>query len=336
MSTVQYYHHPQPLTLESGAILTNLRIAYHTYGTLNAQRNNAIWICHALTADSDVQTWWPGMVGSGDTFDTSNHFVVCANILGSCYGTVAEGLIIDGQAPLLLTIRDMAHLHVLLRQHLQIESIALLVGGSMGGYQALEWVLAEPAVIKKLLLIATSAAETAWGIAIHTAQRLAIEADATWLQNGAGKNGLKAARAIGMLMYRSYEQYVVAQTDRAEKTDNFKASSYIQYQGEKLVRRFAAKNYWLLTKSMDSHNISRGRGGNATEVLTQIQQPTLIIGISSDLLNPVSEQKKLAAHLPNNELYIIDSFYGHDGFLTESAAIGAIVRNWMKHYTLHQ
>ena len=330
MSTVQYYQHPQLLTLESGAVLNNLRIAYHTYGRLNEAKDNTIWICHALTADSDVQTWWPGMVGDGETFDTATHFVVCANILGSCYGTDAEGLIKDGEAPLLLTIRDMAGLHILLRQYLQIEKIALLVGGSMGGYQALEWVLAEPERIEKLLLIATSAAETAWGIAIHTAQRLSIEADATWLQNGEGKNGLKAARAIGMLMYRSYEQYVIAQTDTAEKTDHFKASSYINYQGEKLVKRFAAKNYWLLTKSMDSHNISRGRGGNVAEVLAHIHQPALIIGISSDLLNPVSEQKKLAAHLPNNELYIIDSFYGHDGFLTESAAIGAIVRNWLK------
>ncbi len=329
MSSVQYYHHPQPFTLESGVVLTHLRIAYHTYGTLNEQRDNVIWICHALTADSDIATWWPGMIGIDEAFDTATHFVVCANILGSCYGTDATGLITDGEAPLLLTIRDMTQLHILLRQHLQIKKIALLVGGSMGGYQALEWVLAEPNLVQKLLLIATSATETAWGIAIHTAQRLAIEADASWLQNGEGKNGLKAARAIGMLMYRSYEQYVIAQTDTAEKMDNFKASSYIQYQGEKLVRRFAAKNYWLLTKSMDSHNISRGRGGNTGEILSQIQQPTLIIGISSDLLNPISEQKKLAAHMPQNELHIIDSFYGHDGFLTESAAIGTIVKNWM-------
>jgi homoserine O-acetyltransferase/O-succinyltransferase len=329
MSQVQYYYYPESFTLESGTVLHNLRIAYHTYGTLNTAKNNVIWVCHALTADSDVQTWWPGMVGEDLPFDTATHFVVCANILGSCYGTSADGLITDTEAPLLLTIRDMAQLHILLRQHLQIKSIALLVGGSMGGYQALEWVLTEPQLIKKLFLIATSAAETAWGIAIHTAQRLAIEADPTWIQNGKGANGLKAARAIGMLVYRSYEQYVVAQTDTSEKVDDFKASSYIRYQGEKLVNRFAAKNYWLLTKSMDSHNIGRGRGGDAGHVLSQIQQPTLIIGISSDLLSPTSEQKKLAASMPYNELHIIDSFYGHDGFLTESAAIGAIVKTWL-------
>lgn len=330
MSSVQYYHHPEPIALECGVVLTQLQIAYHTYGSLNSTQDNVIWVCHALTANSDVQSWWPNMVGEGMPFDTSRYFVVCANILGSCYGTHANGLLLENEAPPVLTIRDMVQLHILLRQHLTIQKIALLVGGSMGGYQALEWIVKEPAIHRKLFLIATSAAESAWGIAIHTAQRLAIEADATWKKNGGGSNGLKAARGIGMLVYRSYEQYVLAQTDPdAEKTDNLKAASYIQYQGEKLVQRFHAKNYWLLTKSMDSHNISRSRGGDVKEVLKKINQPTLIIGISSDLLSPIAEQKKLAAHLPNNELHIIDSFYGHDGFLTEGRAISNILVHWM-------
>ncbi len=328
MSSVQYYQHPQAFVLESGIVLTDLQIAYHTYGTLNATKDNVIWICHALTADSDVQTWWPGMVGEGLTFNTTTHFVVCANFLGSCYGTAANGIFPAGEKPVLVTIRDMVQAHILLRQHIGIEKIALLTGGSMGGYQALEWALAEPAVIQKLFLTVTAAAETAWGIAIHTAQRLAIEADSTWLQNGGGAAGLKAARAMGMIAYRSYEQYVATQTDSNEKQDDFKASSYILHQGDKLVKRFNATNYWLLTKSMDSHNISRGRGGSIEKTVAQIHQPALIVGISSDLLCPVPEQQKLAAYLPHNELHIIDSFYGHDGFLTESEAIGHIVKKW--------
>lgn len=335
MSSVQHYQHQQDFVLESGVVLTNLQIAFHTYGTLNTAKDNVIWVCHALTADSDVQTWWPGMIGEGLVFDTSTHFVVCANIIGSCYGTSANGLISENKEPPLLTIRDMVQAHILLRKHLQIQKIALLAGGSMGGYQALEWALAEPAIIQKLFLTATVAAETAWGIAIHTAQRLAIEADATWLQKGCGAAGLKAARAMGMIAYRSYEQYVATQTDSNEKQDDFKASAYIQYQADKLVKRFNAKNYWLLTKSMDTHNISRGRGGSIEKTLSQIYQPTLIIGINSDLLCPVPEQQKLAAHLPNNQLHIINSLYGHDGFLTEIPAISKIMLMWLANSESH-
>lgn len=329
MNSVQYYQHQQEFVLESGVVLSNLQIAFHTYGTLNAAGDNVIWICHALTADTDAQTWWPGLIGEGLAFDSASHFVVCANILGSCYGTKANGLISENEVPPLVTIRDMVGAHILLRKHLQINKIALLAGGSMGGYQALEWVIAEPLIIQKLFLTVTAAAETAWGIAIHTAQRLAIEADISWLQNNGGAAGLKAARAMGMIAYRSYEQYIATQTDSSEKKDDFKATAYIQYQGKKLVKRFNAKNYWLLTKSMDSHNISRGRGGSIEKMLSQIHQSSLIIGINSDLLCPVPEQQKLAAYLPNNQLHIIDSIYGHDGFLTEISTISEIILQWL-------
>ena len=328
----QYYTQAGPFVLESGVVLQNLRIAYYTYGQLNEQRDNAIWICHALTANSDVAHWWPGMVGKGLPFDPSTHFIVCANILGSCYGTDAEGLFPENAPPAFVTIRDMVQVNIILRKHLAIEQIALLVGGSMGGYQTLEWSLAEPTVIQQQFLLVTGAAESAWGIAIHTAQRLAIEADATWLTTnaGGGAKGLKAARAFGMITYRSYKQYVFSQTDDVEKIDNLKASSYINHQGDKLVGRFNAKSYWSLTKSMDSHNISRGRGGNIGEVLEQMQQRTLIIGINSDFLCPTQEQQVLASYLPNSQLHIIDSLYGHDGFLTEVKKVGDILTSWMK------
>lgn len=226
----------------------------------------------------------------------------------------------------------MVNAHILLRKHLLIEHIYLLIGGSMGGYQAMEWSIMEKEIIQRLFLLATSAAESAWGIATHTAQRLSIEADASWQQASlnAGAKGLKAARAIGMLTYRNYNIMVQQQSDNdAEKTDDFKASSYINYQGDKLVQRFNAYSYWLLTKSMDSHNIARRRGGNTAAVLKTIQQPTLIIGISSDILCPLTEQHFLASNIPGATLIEIDSDYGHDGFMVENKQISAHLKQWL-------
>ena len=227
----------------------------------------------------------------------------------------------------------MVKAHVILREALGIQSVALLMGGSMGGYQVLEWALLEPAVIQKLFLIATSSSESAWGVAIHTAQRLAIEADATWkgMDANAGAAGLKAARAIGMLTYRNYQIFKESQTDPdSEKIDGFKASSYINYQGDKLVQRFNAYSYWLLTKSMDSHDLSRGRGMDLMQTLKGITIPTLIIGIKSDILCPLDEQRFMAAHLSNVQLVEIDSSYGHDGFIIETKQITSHLAPFLK------
>jgi homoserine O-acetyltransferase len=222
--------------------------------------------------------------------------------------------------------------HILLRRHLGIRRIALLMGGSMGGYQALEWCVMEPDVIRDLFLIATSAAETAWGIAVHTAQRLAIEADAGWKDRheDAGSAGLKAARAIGILTYRNYAIMKAKQSDPdPEKLDHYRASSYINYQGDKLVRRFNAYSYWLLTKAMDTHNLSRGRGADLPQVLSSIRQRTLVIGITSDILCPVDEQQFIADHIPDCSLVTIDSLYGHDGFMVESGKIATALSKWI-------
>jgi homoserine O-acetyltransferase len=270
--------------------------------------------------------------------DLKRHFIVCANILGSCYGSTGP-LSIDPSTkePYYssfpqVTIRDMVKAHTLLREYLGIEKIFLLIGGSMGGYQAMEWCLMESERIVQLFLLATSATESAWGIAVHTAQRLAIEADQSWQSPlaAAGAKGLKAARAIGMLTYRNYAIMVAQQTHPdSEKLDHFKASSYIQHQGGKLVQRFNAFSYWLLTKSMDSHHLGRGRGGNAALVLKDITQKTLIIGINSDMLCPLAEQQFLHRHIPNANLVVIDSNYGHDGFMVESAIISQHLARWI-------
>ena len=334
------YQYNQPFTLECGVSLPKLKIAYHTYGEYTPGKKVA-WVCHALTANSDAADWWKGLVGDGYLINPNDFFIVCANIIGSCYGSTGPLSVEDLGTEISLnnfptvTIRDMVKAHILLRQHLGIETIDLLMGGSMGGYQALEWAMMEPTVIQKMFLIATTAAESAWAIAIHTAQRLSIEADTTWKEAkpNAGAKGLKAARAIGMLTYRNYDIFKEKQTDAdAEKTDDLKAASYINYQGDKLVHRFNAYSYWLLTKSMDSHHLARGRGGDLKASLASIQAPTLIIGIKSDILCPLPEQKFMEAHMPNANLVAIDSVYGHDGFIIETAAITTHLKAWLNSF----
>ncbi|GAC1437988.1 MAG: homoserine O-acetyltransferase [Sediminibacterium sp.] len=332
------FEYKQPFVLECGQELPSLVIAYDTYGRINEAANNVVWVCHALTANSACTDWWKGLIGTGCLIDPAKYFIICANIVGSCYGTTGPTSInpVSGEPYYSefpnVTIRDMVKAHMLLRAHLGIAKIQLLLGGSMGGYQALEWCVMEKDRIENLFLIATSPSESAWGVAVHTAQRLAIEADTSWKDHvpGAGARGLKAARAIGMLTYRNYGIFQDAQTDPdPEKIDNFKASSYIHYQGDKLVKRFNAYSYWLLTKSMDSHHLARGRGGDLIKVLNHIQQRTLIMGIHSDILCPLAEQRFMAEHMPNATLVEIDSAYGHDGFIIEAGQITKHLGEWL-------
>lgn len=336
------FYYKSRFTFETGASLPEISIAYHTFGQLNAAKDNVVWVCHHLTANSNAVEWWPGMIGTGCIINPEQHFIVCANILGSCYGSTGPLAInpetnqpyySDFPYP---TIRDMVKAHILLREHLGIEKINLLIGGSMGGYQALEWCIMEKDVIEKMILLATSPVESAWGIAIHTAQRLAIEADCTWKDHSrtAGSKGLKAARAIGMLTYRNYSIMVQNQTDAdVEKMDDFKASSYINYQGEKLVKRFNAYCYWLLTKSMDSHNIARSRGAGIENILQSIKQPALLIGVTNDILCPIEQQQVMADNIPSSTFVTIDSTYGHDGFMVETKKISVHILEWMKKLT---
>jgi homoserine O-acetyltransferase len=338
---MQHFFYKQSFPLEAGGSLAELEIGYHTYGNLNSDGSNVVWICHALTASSAVADWWPGVVGEGCVINPQEHFIVCANIIGSCYGSsgpLSKDPATD--APYYnrfpaITIRDMVKAHILLRQHLGILQIHLLVGGSMGGYQALEWAIMESNIIQQLFLLTTSATESAWGIAVHTAQRMSIEADSSWQENSAdaGSNGLKAARAIGMLTYRNYGIMTQAQSDTdSAKLDDYKASSYIRYQGDKLANRFNAYSYWLLTKALDTHHIARGRSTDVNTMLKSMTQRSLILGISSDILCPLAEQEQIAGAMPNATMVTIDSVYGHDGFLVEAEQISNTLRNWLQQY----
>ena len=333
---LQIYHYNQAFPLERGGELGELHIGYHTYGHLNEARDNVIWVCHALTANSAVSDWWKGLFGEGSILDPTRYFIVCANILGSCYGTTCPRSIDpkSGEAygldfPM-ITIRDMALANDLLRQHLGIERIALSIGGSCGGYQVLEHALLQPDLIQRMGLLVTSAKETPWSIAIHEAGRMALESDDTFVENSdkAGARGLKGARAVGLLGYRTIDAYLLTQSDKDDRYDDFKASSYIRYQGEKLERRFYAHCYWHLLKALDTHHLGRNR--NSVEAaLASIDIPALVIGIDTDMLIPTSQQRFLAKHLPQSQYHEIHSDFGHDGFLVESPSIDKLFMEWM-------
>lgn len=333
---LQYFEHPAPFDLEHGGVLPELRLGYHTFGTLNEARTNVIWVCHALTANSDVSDWWAGLFGPGNVFDPERYFIVCANMLGSCYGSTGPRSIHPGTGKAygidfpLVSIRDIARSQELLRQHLGIEEIQLCIGGSCGGHQVLELAYLIPERIKKLALLVCAARESAWAIAIHESQRMAIQADPTWAQDAdtAGQAGLRAARAIGLLSYRTIEAYRDTQSDPDERLDNHKAAAYVQYQGEKLVRRFYAQSYWQLTKILDTHHLGRGRGG-IPAALQRLTMPAFVFSIQRDLLIPPFEQEILAAHLPAAQFFSYDSAYGHDGFLVETAVIRELLGDFL-------
>ncbi|MDH3652166.1 MAG: alpha/beta fold hydrolase, partial [Saprospiraceae bacterium] len=219
----------------------------------------------------------------------------------------------------------------LLKNHLGIQRISLATGGSMGGQQVLEWAIMEPNLLENICVIGTNAKHSPWGVAYNEAQRMALEADATLWNRGPdnGKAGLEAARAIAMLSYRNYEAYHRTQFDTDEKLANYKASSYQRYQGLKLSRRFDPWSYLLLSKAMDSHDVGRGRGGMES-ALDCISARSLIFGIETDNLFPIREQIYLSKHIPRGILQVIDSPFGHDGFLIESDQITRYVGAFMK------
>lgn len=331
---MNYYNYKIPFQLESGDVLNELDIAYTTYGELNAAQDNVIWICHALTASADAADWWNGLVGEGKIFDPNFHFIICSNMIGSCYGSTspqstnpATGQRYGKDFPL-VTIRDIVAAHQLLQKHLSIHKIKFAIGGSMGGQQVLEWAITDPDLFENICLLATNAQHSPWGIAFNEAQRMAIEADSTIYDNApeAGQRGIEAARAIAILSYRNYKTFQFMQSEEnLDKMDDFRASSYQRYQGLKLHRRFNVLSYLVLSKAMDSHNVGRGRG-SVEAALAQVRAKTVVIGIQTDILFPVNEQERIAAHIPNARLDIFDSLYGHDGFLIENESITNVLR----------
>lgn len=335
METLSYN---KPFKTETGAILPSLEIAYNTWGKMNKDADNVIWVCHALTANSDVESWWPGMVGTGLLFDPDKYFIVCANVLGSCYGTTGPASINKetGRQWLndfpLITVRDLVCVHELLRNHLGIREIHTIIGASIGGYQALEYSIMFPDLIRRLIVLASGAKQTPWALAFSESMRLAMLADQSFASGDpeGGKKGLKAARSIALISYRTMDDYNQTQKeDDNEKLTGFKAASYQAYQGDKLVKRFNPYSYWCLTCLSDTHNIGRGRG-NISNALKSIKAKVLCVGIKSDILFPTDDQKFITAHVDGAEYVEIDSSYGHDGFLIETELVTDVIRNFWK------
>ncbi len=332
------------LEVEAGVVLGDVQVAYRTWGRLNEAGDNAILVCHALTADHNADLWWGDAIGPGRGIDTDRWFVVCANVLGSCYGTTGppsphpERLGQWGGDFPHVTIRDIVALQHRLVEHLGITRLALVVGGSMGGMQVLEWALMYPERVAAIAPISVGAYHSPWCIGTSEAQRQAIFADPRW--NGGHYDpdhpptaGLAVARQIAIVSYRSPASFKEKFGRRQEFGSNadeglFDVESYLRYQGEALVRRFDAASYVTLTYAMDSHDVGRERG-EIEDVLGKLDVPALVIGISSDTLYPVDEQHVLADLIPDARYEELDVPHGHDGFLIEHQAVSGLVGDFL-------
>ncbi len=325
----------KPFATESGPVLPGIEIAYDVLGDLDQERP-LVWVCHALTGNSNPLDWWPGIVGPGRYVDTDRYNVVCANVLGSCYGsTGAHSINPETGKPYLrdfplITIRDMVQAHEILRAHLNIQKIDLIIGASLGAFQGLEWAIMHPGLIERLVFLVAGARTSPWCKAFNEAQRMALEADPTFFTDvpHAGERGLKAARAIGMVSYRNYNTFALTQPDPENgQLENFRACTYQRYQGEKLVNRYNPHAYFYISKAFDAHDVGRGRGG-VKNALAKVQTHTLCISTDTDILFPVEEVKEVADLLPNASHVMLQSIYGHDGFLIENDKLTKILRGW--------
>lgn len=310
------YTLPFPLILENGGWIEPVAVAYRTWGRLDAAGTNAVLVCHALTGNADADEWWEPLIGSGRALDPDRDFIVCSNILGSCYGTTGPSSY-DGEFPR-ITVRDIVAVQRALVRHLGIHRLRLVIGGSFGGMQVLEWALAAPDLVEAIVPIATAGRHSPWTIAWSEAQRQAIALDPV--------RGLGVARMIAMSTYRSHGSYQ-SRFGRTRDDTSFAVEAWLRGHGQRLVERFDAETYVTLTHAMDSHDVSRGRGPYES-VLGAIRQPALVVAIDSDVLYPPGEQEELALLIPNATLRTIHSAHGHDGFLIDAAAINEAIVEW--------
>ena len=324
-----------PFTFENGAQLDSIDIVYHTSFPSYDGKRGVVWICHALTANSDCEDWWPEMVGSGKLIDTDKYFVACVNMLGSAYGSSGPASINpETGKPYLLsfpevTVRDMINAAIIVRKHLGVPSVDLLIGSSIGGFQAIEWAVMEPDVFKKALFIATEPRVTPWLTASVETQRMALRADPTFTaceDIHGGEEGLKCARAQAMISYRCFQGYGLTQEEESEDTlFADRAGSYQRYQGAKIIRRgFDAYSYNSVSTSVLSNNVGRGRGGVA-KALSGIKAATTVVSIDTDGLFPPYHVEKWAALIPGVNYLEITSNFGHDGFLLETSQLTEII-----------
>ena len=364
---VKYFSSENPFLTELGEKIDVLDVAFQTYGQLNDEGSNAILICHALTGNSHAsgvvsskellnssqneflykynsmhlnkEGWWDPLIGPNKVFDTNKYFVVCSNILGSCYGTTGptsinfkSGEKYNTNFPQ-ISIRDMVSVQKKLTDYLGINQIQLITGGSLGGMQVLEWAIMFPEMVKSIAPIACSVYHSPWAIGFNDAARTAIISDSNW-ENGFYEtqpiNGLSLARKIAMISYRSFTSFNSKFGRDLNKFDSSKYSieGYLDYQGEKFINRFDANTYLYITRALDNHNIITNRD-SLEEVLNTIKARTLSIGIDSDILYPVEEQKLIAEKTNYGKYAEIKSQHGHDSFLIEFDQLDKIFKQFL-------
>ena len=331
----QFLRVPGAFALESGEVLQDVEIAYRTWGDPANRKDRAILICHALTGSADVEAWWPDIIGAGRTFDPARDYIVCANILGSCYGTTGPVSSKPGTGERYradfprISVRDMVELERVLLDELGIEFVELVTGPSLGGMQALEWAAMYPERIGSVVPIGVGGRHSAWCIGVSEAQRAAIAADPNWndgyySDDTPPEKGLSAARMMAICTYRSWQSFDERFGRERRDSDQYQVQSYLRHQGTKINRRFDANTYVTLTHAMHTHDLARGRG-DYVDVLAGIEQPALVVSVSSDALYPPEEQRFLADHLPHARYEILDCPHGHDGFLIETEALGRMI-----------
>jgi len=344
----------EPFALESGGLLQPVNLRYAIYGNLNERRDNVILVCHALSGSARVGDWWPQLFGANGVFDLSRDCIVCANIIGSCYGStgpqsiqksgLATGKPFGASFPL-VTARDWVRSQAVLLDHLGIEKVRAVIGGSIGGMQAIQWAIDQPERVRYCIAIG-SAPLTAMGLALNHLQRLAIISDADWRNGeyGAGNEpnqGLALARAIAMISYKSEKLFAerFARNPNRNGEDPLRSfagrydiGGYLDHQGEVFTRRFDANSYLIITKAMDNFHPAHGYESERA-ALERIKARILLVGISSDWLFPSAEIKALSEKMRDAgveaEYAELQSTHGHDGFLAEPDAFAPIVRGFL-------
>jgi homoserine O-acetyltransferase/O-succinyltransferase len=334
---------PGPFLLERGGTLPAVRVAYETWGTLDEDGGNAVLVEHALTGDSHVvgpagpghpsPGWWDGLIGAGKPLDTARFFVVCANVLGGCQGTTGPSSSAPddgrwGSRFPEVTVGDQVRVEVALADALGIDRWACVVGGSMGGMRALEWAVAVPDRVGSLFFLASGAVATADQIGTQTTQQTAIRADPRWhggdyALDDPPVDGLGIARRIAHLTYRSALELGERFGADVQDDGRYAVASYLDHHADKLARRFDAGSYVLLTEAMNSWDVGRGRGGVAA-ALARVTARAAVAGVDSDRLYPLALQQQVADGL-GVPLQVIESPYGHDGFLIEVDAVGRLI-----------
>jgi homoserine O-acetyltransferase/O-succinyltransferase len=363
---IELFSDNDPLDLDCGETLPKVNVAYQTFGELNSDKDNVIMVNHALTGNAHIsgiissseiekclhekyltsyncmyegkEGWWSPLIGPGKALDTNKYFVISSNVLGSCYGTsgpISLNLKSNSEYKLefpKVTVRDMVKVQKKLFDKLGITKIELAIGGSLGGMQVFEWAIMYGNMIKSIMPIAASIGHSPWAMGLNEASRNAIKNDPIW-NNGNYKEqpeqGLSLARKIAMLTYRSYESFN-KKFGREKRNNNglFEVENYLNYQGNKISKRFDANSYIYLSEAMDNHDVGLNRNG-IKEALKNINCKTECVGITSDVLYPAEEQKEIVSLIQGATYSEIDSIHGHDAFLIEFEQLNKIIRKFL-------